>query len=101
MYLADDVMYCSLDFTQVYLDVAKAYNSVHKWAAPQRAEFDFSWWFMGPSHTSEPKGVVLIISPFNCPVMLAMSPLVRHSHLFLPIDPTPSRSALLRVGMLP
>ncbi|KAI1782099.1 Aldehyde/histidinol dehydrogenase [Ganoderma leucocontextum] len=89
-----------LEFAQVYLDVAKAYSSVNKWAAPKRAEFDLSWWFMGPKHRAEPKGVVLIISPFNCPVMLALSPLVGaiaggNAAVIKPSEHAPAASALL------
>ncbi len=65
----------------MYLDVAKAYNSVDKWAAPKKAEFDLSFWAMGPKYRCEPKGVVLIISPFNGPVVLTLSPLVLYSSL--------------------
>ena len=65
-----------MDLAPVYIDVAKAYNSVEKWAAEQKAEFDLSFWAMGPKYRHEPKGVVLIIAPFNGPVVLTMSPLV-------------------------
>ena len=62
--------------SSVYIDVRKAYDRVEKWAAPQKAEFDISFWIMGPKVTSEPKGVVLIIAPFNGPIVLTLSPLV-------------------------
>ena len=43
----------------------------------QKAEFSLSWWAMGPKIRPEPKGVVLIIAPFNGPVVMLLSPLVR------------------------
>nr|VWO99650.1 Trihydroxynaphthalene reductase (EC (T3HN reductase) [Ganoderma boninense] len=89
-----------LEFAQVYHDVAKAYNAIEKWTAPTRAEFDLNWWFMGPKHKAEPKGVALIISPFNCPVMLALSPLVGaiaggNAAVIKPSEQAPALSALL------
>ncbi len=57
-------------------DVRLAYDSVGSWARPQRA-FSMRYFLMGPQLTAEPKGVVLIISPFNLPIFLTLSPLVR------------------------
>ncbi|KAI1783576.1 NAD-aldehyde dehydrogenase [Ganoderma leucocontextum] len=88
------------DFAPVYLDVAKAYNAVEKWAAPKKAEFDLSFWAMGPKYRCEPKGVVLIISPFNGPVVLTLSPLVRwrdcggNAAVIKPSEHSPATSAL-------
>ena len=66
----------SLDFSPVYIDVAKAYNSLNKWTANKKAEFDFRFWAMGPKYRHEAKGVALIIAPFNGPIVMTMSPLV-------------------------
>ncbi|RDX42382.1 aldehyde dehydrogenase [Lentinus brumalis] len=55
-------------------DVRLAYDSVGSWARPQRA-FSMRYFLMGPQLTAEPKGVVLIISPFNLPIFLTLSPL--------------------------
>nr|VWO99665.1 Probable 3-oxoacyl-[acyl-carrier-protein] reductase oxidoreductase (EC [Ganoderma boninense] len=87
------------DFAPVYLDVAKAYNGVEKWAAPKKAEFDLSFWAMGPKYRHEPKGVVLIISPFNGPVVLTLSPLVGaiaggNAVVIKPSEHCPTTSAL-------
>ncbi|PIL34991.1 hypothetical protein GSI_02778 [Ganoderma sinense ZZ0214-1] len=89
-----------LEFAQVYNDVAKAYSSVDKWAAPTRAEFDLGVWAMSPKYTAEPKGVVLIISPFNCPIMLSLSPLVGaiaggNATVIKPSEHAPATCALL------
>ena len=53
-----------------------AYDNVADWAASKRAPFDLSFRAMAPRVQSEPKGVVLIISPFNFPVLLILGPLV-------------------------
>ncbi len=53
-----------------------AYDSVAKWAAVQKADFNFSFYAMAPKIRPEPKGVVLIIGPFNGPVIMLISPLV-------------------------
>ncbi|KAM5536907.1 hypothetical protein V8D89_009454 [Ganoderma adspersum] len=87
------------DFAPVYLDVAKAYNGVDKWAAPKKAEFDLSFWAMGPKYRHEPKGVVLVISPFNGPVVLTLSPLVGaiaggNAAVIKPSEHSPATSAL-------
>ena len=66
----------SFNFAPVYLDIVKMYNSVEKWAAPRKAEFNLSFWVMGPKYRCELKSVVLIILPFNGPVVLTLSPLV-------------------------
>ncbi|TBU47713.1 NAD-dependent aldehyde dehydrogenase [Dichomitus squalens] len=88
-----------LDLSPVYIDVAKAYNSVERWAAEQKAEFDLSFWAMGPKYRHEPKGVVLIIAPFNGPVVLTMSPIVGAiaagcAMVLKPSEQTPATSAL-------
>ena len=53
-----------------------AYDNVAKWAAVQKAEFNLSFYAMAPKIRPEPKGVVLIIAPFNGPVIMLISPLV-------------------------
>ncbi len=84
----------SIDFSPVYMDVAKAYGSLGKWTAPKKAEFDFRFWAMGPKYRHESKGVVLIIAPFNGPVVMTISPLVRAAwrggDRFLTKTPLPS-----------
>ncbi len=67
---------CSYDMGPAIKDVRLAYDSVGSWARPQRA-FSMRYFLMGPQLTAEPKGVVLIISPFNLPIFLTLSPLVR------------------------
>lgn len=42
-------------------------KSLEKWAAPSKPAFDLNFYAMSPKTRHEPKGVVLIISPFNFP----------------------------------
>ena len=71
----------SLDLSTAYGEVRSAYDNVEKWAATQKAEFNLSFWAMSPKVRSEPKGAVLIIAPFNGPVIMLMSPLVSNMAL--------------------
>jgi aldehyde dehydrogenase (NAD+) len=57
-------------------DVLDAYNHVEKWAKPEKPPFDFRWTAMRPVIYKEPKGVCLIISPFNYPIWLTLGPAV-------------------------
>lgn len=54
-----------------------AYKEVEKWAKPIKLPFDLKSTPLRPIIRKEPKGVVLIISPFNYPTFLALGPLVR------------------------
>ncbi|KAI0767690.1 NAD-dependent aldehyde dehydrogenase [Fomes fomentarius] len=65
-----------LDFSATYQDIHDAYNSVEKWATPYKADFNLSFWAMTPKIRPEPKGLILIIAPFNGPVIMLISPLV-------------------------
>ncbi|KAI0708464.1 NAD-dependent aldehyde dehydrogenase [Earliella scabrosa] len=88
-----------LDLAGVYIDVRAAYDNVEKWAATQKAEFNLSFWAMSPKVRSEPKGAVLIIAPFNGPVIMLMSPLIGaiaggNAVVMKPSEQTPATSAL-------
>ena len=65
-----------LDFNPTYAEVKVAYDNVEKWVRPQNAPFGMNWFAMKPRLVAEPKGVVLVISPFNVPIFLTMTPLV-------------------------
>ena len=60
----------------VYTEVREAYDKIEKWTKPQTADFNFNFFPMGPKLVAEPKGVALIIAPFNFPCFLLLSPLV-------------------------
>jgi aldehyde dehydrogenase (NAD+) len=59
------------------MDVRAAWASVDKWAKTEKAPFSVNGFPLRPVIYKEPKGVVLIISPFNYPVWLCISPIVR------------------------
>ena len=44
---------------------------------PATRRFDLNWFASGPRIRKEPKGVVLIIAPFNFPILLLLGHLVR------------------------
>ncbi|OBZ72513.1 Aldehyde dehydrogenase family 3 member H1 [Grifola frondosa] len=89
-----------LDLSPVFSEVRLAYDNVEKWAKPQRAPFSLNWFAMSPTTKAEPKGVVLIIAPFNFPLFLLLSPLVSaiaggNAAVLKPSEMTPVASALL------
>lgn len=54
-----------------------AYDSISAWTAAQSPAFSANWFFMRPRLVPQPKGVVLVIAPFNYPLFLLLVPLVR------------------------
>lgn len=57
-----------------------AYDNVDRWAQTENAPFHFASSSMRPKVRKEPKGTVLVIVPFNLPVLLAMQPVVREDY---------------------
>ncbi|KAF8579074.1 aldehyde dehydrogenase [Ramaria rubella] len=45
-----------------------AYKNIDSWVKPEKPPFDVQWFAFSPTLYKEPKGVALIISPFNYPV---------------------------------
>ncbi|KAM5544775.1 hypothetical protein V8D89_001673, partial [Ganoderma adspersum] len=89
-----------LDFNPTYAEVKVAYDNVEKWVRPQNAPFGVNWFAMKPRLVAEPKGVVLVISPFNVPIFLTMTPLISaiaggNSAVLKPSEQTPAFSALV------
>ena len=66
----------SIDFASTYQDVRDAYDNVEKWAAIYKPAFNLSFYAMSPKIRPEPKGTILVIAPFNGPIIMLMSPLV-------------------------
>ncbi|KAJ8474574.1 hypothetical protein ONZ51_g7117 [Trametes cubensis] len=64
------------DMTAVYMEVRLAYDNVEQWAKPQKADFNVNFFAMSPKLQAEPRGVVLLVAPFNFPALLIFSPLV-------------------------
>ncbi|TBU40995.1 NAD-dependent aldehyde dehydrogenase [Dichomitus squalens] len=58
------------------LQIRSAYDNLDKWSRSQNIELNINWFALGPKLKPEPKGVVLIIAPFNLPLFLTLSPLV-------------------------
>jgi len=50
----------------------QSYNGVAKWAKTESAPFSMNFAAMKPVIRKEPKGTVLIISPFNFPILLSL-----------------------------
>lgn len=57
-------------------EVKQAHDGVAKWAKTESAPFSLNFAAMKPVIRKEPKGTVLIISPFNYPLWLSFGPLV-------------------------
>ena len=66
----------SLDIVPTISEVLTQIKNVEKWSKPIRPPFSLNFFAMQPLIRKEPKGVVLIISPFNYPVYLTLAPLV-------------------------
>ena len=71
-----------MEFGGTLSEAVDAYHNVAKWSKPESARWSFNFFAMRPTILKQPKGVVLIISPFNYPMWLSLGPLVR-SHLAL------------------
>jgi len=81
-------------------EAVNAYHNVAKWSKHERAPFSLNWFAMKPTIRKEPKGVVLLISPFNYPMFLLLRPLVGaiaagNACLLKPSELTPAFSALM------
>ncbi|KAI9441264.1 NAD-dependent aldehyde dehydrogenase [Lactarius indigo] len=81
-------------------EAVNAYHKVAKWSKPERAPWSLNWFATKPTIRKEPKGVVLIISPFNYPVWLLLRPMVAaiaagNACVLKPSELTPAFSALI------
>ncbi|KAI0956945.1 hypothetical protein AcW1_005500 [Taiwanofungus camphoratus] len=61
-----------LELTGTLVELKEAYDKVEKWAASEKPPFHYMWFAMSPLIRKEPKGAVLIISPFNYPIYLLL-----------------------------
>lgn len=50
-------------------EILTAYKKVGRWAKPEGVPFDFNTFAMRARTLKEPKGTVLIIGPFNYPLV--------------------------------
>ncbi|KAJ7074072.1 NAD-aldehyde dehydrogenase [Mycena amicta] len=81
-------------------ELLEAHKHVGKWAAPEKPARTLNFMFMNPITYKEPKGVVLIISPFNYPLWLLMVPLAGaiaagNAVVLKPSEACPATAALL------
>ncbi|KAK7685554.1 hypothetical protein QCA50_011421 [Cerrena zonata] len=63
-----------LDLNATLSEIKECFNNVNKWAKPESPPFALNWFFMKPHTRKEPKGVVLVIGPFNFPVWCLIGP---------------------------
>jgi aldehyde dehydrogenase (NAD+) len=68
--------YPSLDIVPTITEAMAQLKNVDKWAKPSKPPFSLNFAALRPLIRKEPKGTVLIISPFNYPVWLLLGPLV-------------------------
>ncbi|MEM8891218.1 MAG: aldehyde dehydrogenase family protein, partial [Bacteroidota bacterium] len=93
-----------VDLTEIYVvtsEVKHAVSHLRKWMRPQRVATPIS--LMGSSSRIkyEPKGVCLIISPWNYPMQLAFGPLISaiaagNTVIIKPSEHTPHTSVIMR-----
>ncbi|KAJ3965707.1 Aldehyde/histidinol dehydrogenase [Lentinula raphanica] len=89
-----------LDIDPSLVEIKSTLASFEKWAKQESAPFSFNFSAMRPVIRKEPKGVVLIISPFNYPLFLTV-PLMAsaiaagNAVVVKPTENTPATTALL------
>lgn len=71
------ICFVSLEMAGSLGEAKLAYDSVEKWSRTESVHWQFNYFLSRPAVRKEPKGVVLIIVPFNYPLWLLISPLVR------------------------
>ncbi|GLB42204.1 putative aldehyde dehydrogenase family protein [Lyophyllum shimeji] len=89
-----------LEISATLTEVTNTYCNVAKWAKPEKPGFSLNWTVMRPIVYKVPKGVVLIISPFNYPMYLALGPLAAalaagNAAVLKPSESSPAMSSLL------
>ncbi|KAG7090418.1 hypothetical protein E1B28_009537 [Marasmius oreades] len=81
-------------------EIKDTYSHIDKWVKSEKPPFSLNWSAMKPVIYKEPKGVVLIISPFNYPVYLTIPVLASaiaagNAVVVKPSESTPATSALM------
>jgi hypothetical protein len=66
----------SLEYFVSLEQIKEIFDNVEKWSKPESVGFSI-YFGARPKIRKEPKGVVLIFVPFNYPILILMSPLVR------------------------
>ncbi|KZV90687.1 aldehyde dehydrogenase [Exidia glandulosa HHB12029] len=65
-----------LEYVAIANHAMRAYENVEKWAKPDSPAFSLNTFPMSPRTLKQPKGVVLIIGPFNYPIFCVAVPLI-------------------------
>ena len=93
-----------VDLTEIYVvtsEVKHAVSHLRKWMRPQRVSTPISLMGSTSRIKYEPKGVCLIISPWNYPMQLAFGPLISaiaagNTVIIKPSEHTPHTSVVMR-----
>ena len=93
-----------LETSVVLSSVRYARQNVRWWMQPQRSEVDLTFWPGSAWIRREPLGVIGVVSPWNYPLQLALSPLVDilaagNRCIIKPSEHTPEFSELLKKSL--
>jgi aldehyde dehydrogenase (NAD+) len=88
------------EIATVLLEIRLALSDLAQWMTPKRVRTRFPFWSTRSRVTPQPKGIVLIISPWNYPFLLALAPIISavaagNRIILKPSERTPNTSALL------
>ncbi len=88
------------EIATVLLELRSALSNLERWAAPRRIKAGFPFWTTRSQVVTQPKGIVLIISPWNYPILLSLAPIVSaiaagNRVILKPSEQTPDTSALM------
>ncbi len=91
----------TIEIFHVLNEIKLALNNVDQWAAPRKIDAPITMLGTRSYLQAEPRGVCLIISPWNYPFSLAVGPLVSalaagNAAIVKPSELTPTMSALLK-----
>ena len=70
------------ELNSILLEIKQAYDNVGKWSHTEKAPWHYMWFAMSPATRIEPKGVILLITPFNFPLYLILAPFVSSAPSF-------------------
>jgi coniferyl-aldehyde dehydrogenase len=93
-----------LETSVVLASIRYARRNLRWWMEPQRSEVDFTFWPGSAWVRREPLGIIGVISPWNYPLQLCLSPLVDilaagNRAVIKPSEHTPKFSALLKTAL--
>ncbi|KAJ6517244.1 Aldehyde/histidinol dehydrogenase [Mycena vitilis] len=85
-----------MDITSSLTDIMSTYNNMDAWVKPEKPAPTIPFGLMRPVTYKEPKGVVLLISPFNYPVNLTLCAAIAagNAAVVKPSESTPAMAGL-------